>query len=81
MAAIEQHWLILMHLLQRQLLGGMPDFSGAIAVDIARDLVYDFCELLCLEKERKKKDLHSFCDSLFLWKLKRPFFCEMNFNF
>lgn len=55
MAGIEQHWLILMRLLQRQLLGGMPDFSGAIAVDIARDLVYDFCELLCLEKEKKKR--------------------------
>lgn len=54
----------------------MPsNFSGAITVDIAGDLIYDFYELLCPEKkEKKKRDLQSFCHSLFLWKLKRFFF-------
>jgi len=41
-----------MCLLQRQILGGTPNLSGAITVDTGGDLVYDFCKLFCLEKKK-----------------------------
>lgn len=41
--------------LQKQILGGMPpNFSSATTVDTAEDLAYDFSELFCFEKEKKK---------------------------